>query len=123
MSLTFNAQVMPAEFGTHSFLPPPSSLILSAPAANGRISDSRAWGRGSVLRSTLLTTFPADEAVRAPSLVHLFHWKRVIAARLCGGLGETALPAARPLSVERQKQKGRMRDRNRKPETINLNGQ
>jgi len=40
-----------------------------------------------------------------PRFAYPFHWKRVIAARLCGGLGETALPAARPLSVERQKQK------------------
>jgi len=38
-----------------------------------------------------LPAFPADGAVRAPSLAYLFRWKRVIAARLCGGLGETAL--------------------------------
>ena len=74
-------------------------------------------------RLNRLPAFPADGAVRAPRLAYLFHWKRVIAARLCGGLGETALPAARPLSVERQKQKGRIRDRNRKHEAINLNGQ
>ena len=47
-------------------------------------------------RLNRLPAFPADGAVRAPSLAYLFHWKRVIAARLCGGLGETALPAARP---------------------------
>jgi len=64
-------------------------------------------------RLNRLPAFRADGAVRAPSLAYLFHWKRVVAARLCGGLGETALPAARPYRLrERQKQEGRMRDRN-----------
>jgi len=51
-----------------------------------------------------LPAFPADGAVRAPGLAYLFHWKHMIAARLCGGLGETALPAASPYSIGRQKQ-------------------